>query len=315
MERSAEEVCDSTQEGPPEVPTIEGVPKGYDPGIPLDVVKILTEGKGVGDASTDITRDVVLAYATTKGASFQKGKAKARSAARKFLEKLLKRTYNELSALTSNYTNRKVAEKKAIAANYEVEPKDAKPVRRAQFNKYSKKFKSILKGAYHEAYELGLKSTGAAAFLTAGGGRLVSAKDRRWVEGAFKHEMRYLNKLLDDIKNVRNQGRVSHRIGMYVATVGSIYYTGRVAVTPPNHVLFWVAKIDKRICPQCRYMAVNSPYTKFNIPITPASGHTRCLSNCRCSIAVRPVSQEYFGRVATGVGRATHLRRLRAAIT
>jgi len=297
LEWPSEEVCDCASQDTPEVQTIEGLSEGYDPGIPADVIKILAEGKGVGDAVHDITRDVVLAHATTTGASFHKGKARARSAARRQLEKELQRTYKRLMGLTTTFTKKKRTKK------------------RPKFSKYSKEFKNILKKAYYVAYELGLKSTGAAAFLTAGGSRLVSSADRKWIESAHRQEMRYLNRLLDDVNKNRQAGRWAYRIGMYVATVGSIYYSGRVAVTPPNHVLFWVSKIDNKICPQCRYMSVNSPYTKFNIPITPASGHTRCLSNCRCTIAVRPVSQEYFNKIRKGVGRAAHLRRLKAALT
>jgi hypothetical protein len=293
LEWPSEGVCDCASQDTSEIQTIEGLSEGHDSGIPVDVSQILSEGKGVGTASHDIERDVILAYATTTGASFHKGKAKARSAARKKLERMLKRTYTKLLGLTTSYNK-----------------KD-----KGGYGKYSKEFKRVLKDAYYQAYELGLKSTGASAFLTAGGSRLVSQKDRKWIESAFRHEMRYLNKFLGDVKTNKASGRWPHRVGMYVATVGSIYYSGRVAVTPPNHALFWIAKLDNKICPQCKYMATNSPYTKFNMPITPASGHTRCLSNCRCAIAVRPVSQAYFERLRKGVSRATHLRRLKAALT
>ena len=289
MERVTQEVCDCSSQDPSEVQAIEGISEGHDPRIPIDVEKILVEGKAVGSVATDITRDVVLSYATTTGASFQKGKAKARSASRKQLERLLQGTHIRLVALVSNYKKKK----------------------KAPFKKFSDDFKGILKDAYYKAYELGLKSTGSAAFLTAGGSKLVTPRDRQWVESAFRQEMRYLNRFLIDIKLNRTPGRWPHRIGMYVATIGSVYYTGRVNVTPPNHAMFWIAKIDNRICPHCKYMAASSPFTKFNIPITPASGYTRCLSNCRCSIAVRPVSKEYFEKLLTDVSRDSHLRRLR----
>jgi hypothetical protein len=236
---------------------------------------------------------VVLSYATTNGSSFHKGKSRARSAARKQLERVLQNTHVRLVALVDSYKKKK----------------------KAKFDAFKKDFKSILLRAYYKAYELGLKSTGASAFLTAGGGKLITPSDRKWVESAFRQEMRYLNKLLTDIKLNRYPNKWPKRIGMYVATVGSVYYTGRVAVTPPNHALFWVAKIDSRICPQCRYMATHSPFTKYNMPITPASGHSRCLSNCRCSIAVRPVNKAYFTKLRRDVSRATHLRRLKAALS
>jgi len=288
LERTVEGVCNCSSQDPPEVQAVKGIPEGYDSRIPIDVKKLL-EGKAVGDVATDITRDVVLSYATTKGASFHKSKASARSAARKQLERLLRRTYARLTTLVANYKKKE----------------------NSPFKKFSDEFKSILRDAYYKAYELGLKSTGASAFLTAGGSKLLSTKDRKWVDGAFRQEMGYLNRFLIDIKLNRNPGRWQHRVGMYVASVGSIYYAGRVSATPPNHALFWIAKIDHRICKHCQYMATHSPYTKYNIPVTPASGYTQCLSNCRCAIAVRPVSKEYFERLMKDVSRDTHLRRLK----
>jgi hypothetical protein len=294
LEWTIEGICNCSPQDPLEVQALQGLPEGYDPRITVDVNSLLVEGKGVGKVATDITRDVVLSHATTRGASFHKDKSKARSAARKQLERVLQDTHVRLIALVDRFKKKK---------------------KYVRFDAFKKEFKSILKASYYKAYELGLKSTGSATFLTAGGSKLVTPSDRKWVEAAFLQEMKYLNRLLTDIKLNRTPGRWPHRIGMYVATVGSIYYTGRVAVTPPNHALFWIAKIDSRLCPQCRYMATHSPFTKYNIPITPASGHTKCLSNCRCAIAVRPVSKAVFTRLRKDVSRATHLRRLKAALS
>lgn len=291
MERTTQQACNCASQDPSEVQAIERISEGYVGDLPTDVEKILVEAKSVGSVATDITRDVTLSYATTRGSSFQKGKSKARTAARKHLEKLLQDTHIRLVALTTTYINKK----------------------RGDFKKFSGEFKKILKDAYYRAYEYGLRSTGSAAFLTAGGQPLILPKDRKWIESAFRQETRYLNKFLADIKVNKHPGKWPHRIGMYVATIGSIYYSGRVAVTPPNHALFWIAKLDNNICPQCKYMATHSPYTKFNLPITPASGYTVCLANCRCAIAVRPVSSKYFETLRGAVSRDTHMRRLRAA--
>ncbi len=250
MEWTIEGICDCSPQDTSEVQAIKGLPEGYDPRFSIDVNKLLVEGKGIGKVATDITRDVVLAHATTKGASFHKGKSKARSAARKQLERVLNDTHVRLMSLVDRFKKKK---------------------KYVRFDAFKKDFKSILKSAYYKAYELGLKSTGSAIFLTAGGSKLITPSDKKWVESAFLQEMKYLNGFLTDIKLNRIPGRWPHRVGMYVATVGSIYYTGRVAVTPPNHALFWIAKIDNKLCPQCRYMATHSPFSKFNIPIKHSS--------------------------------------------
>lgn len=293
MERTTKQECNCSSQDPSEVQTIEGISEGYVGNLPSDVEKILVEAKSVGSVSTDITRDVTLSYATLTGSSFQAEKTKARGAARKRLERLLQNTHTQLIVLTANYTKKKKKDRK--------------------FKVFSGEFKDILKKAYNKAYEYGLRSTGAAAMLTAGGSPLILPKDKKWIDSAFRQETQYLNKFLKDIHGDVRPNKWPNRIGMYVATLGSVYYTGRVAVTPPNHAMFWIAKIDNNICAQCKYMAINSPYTKFNIPITPASGYTSCLSNCRCAIAVRPVSKEYFDTLRRKPTREAHLRRLRAS--
>lgn len=291
MERTTKQTCNCSTQDPSEVQTIEGISEGHDCNLPADVERILVEAKSVGSVATDITRDVTLTYATTRGASFQAGKTKARSAARKHLERLLQDTHTRLMSLTLNYSKKK----------------------KRKFREFSGEFKKILKDAYYKAYEYGLRSTGSAAFLTAGGSPLILPKDKKWIDSAFTQETRYLNKFLTDINTGKQPNKWPNRVGMYVATIGSIYYSGRVAVTPPNHALFWIAKLDNKICPQCKYMAVNSPFTKFNLPITPASGYTSCFSNCRCAIAVREVSKQYFDGLMGKPSRLSHMRRLKAA--
>lgn len=293
MERTAERTCNCAEAHSLEVPTLQGLPEGYDGNLATDVtLEELLEGKRLGEAANDIVRDIVLSQATTKGASFTSDRSKARSAARKQLEKLLQRTYSKLIARIANYKKKK----------------------RGDYREFSTEFRKILKAAYYDAYKLGIKSNGADALLTAGGSPLILPKDKKWIEATFRQETVYLNRFLADIKNDKYPKKWPHRTGMYVAAVGSVYYTGRIAGTPPSYALFWVAKIDNRICPQCKYMAVHSPYTKANIPITPASGYTRCLSNCRCGIAVRPVSRDYYEKISRGPTRDQHLRALKRSL-
>lgn len=292
MERTTKSTCNCAEAHSLEVPSFEGLPEGYDERLSLDVnIDTLLEGKRLGEAANDIVRDIVLAHATTKGASFISSRSKAQSAARKQLEKLLQKTYATHIAQIANYKKQK----------------------RGDFKKFSTSFKKTLKAAYYDAYRLGIKSNGADALLTAGGSPLILPKDKAWIEATFRQETLYLDRFLKDIQNDHQPKRWPHRTGMYVAAIGSVYYTGRIAGTPPNYAFFWVAKIDNRICPQCKYMAVHSPYIKTTIPITPASGYTRCLSNCRCGVAVRQVSREYYEKISRGPTRDQHLRALKRA--
>jgi hypothetical protein len=290
LERTTQSACNCASPDSLEVQAIKRISARYDSDLTPNVEELL-EGKRLGEAANDIVRDIVLAHATTKGASFISARSKAQTAARKQLERLLQKTYASLIAEIANYKKKK----------------------RGNFRKFSTAFKKTLKDAYYKAYELGIKSNGADALLTAGGSPLILPKDKKWIEATFRQETVYLSRFLNDIRNDHQPNRWPHRTGMYVAAIGSVYYTGRVAGTPPNYAFFWVAKIDNRICPQCKYMSANSPYTKQNLPITPASGYTRCLSNCRCGVAVRKVSKEYYEKISKGPTRDTHLRRLKRA--
>lgn len=286
MEQPEQVQCSHPEACHAKLQSLQGIPTGYDGDEPSH----LTEGKEIGDPVSEIERDVVLTHATTRDASFTKDKEAARSVSRKKLEQLLKSTHKTLMLSVQSFKDKKIS-----------------------YKNFSDEFKETLKGAYYKAYTLGLQSTGAAAALTAGGNPLLLPADKKWLEAAFRQELQYLNRFLSDIKRGHQAGRWPHRVGMYVATVGSIYYAGRVAATPANHALFWIAKLDHKICPQCKYMATHSPFTKHNIPITPASGYTRCLANCRCKIVLRPVSEEYYLKLRQGVSRETHLRRLKKA--
>lgn len=201
--------------------------------------------------------------------------------------------------------------------------------------------KHLLKMAYYEAFDLGLKSSGAGR-LRAG----RAATDTRWVESAYRHEMRYFNKFLREIvasadpevlqkeidpKTKRPTGRtlrvrppkvsargddlIHKRMQAYTDTVKHVYYAGRVMGTPDGMVIDWIAPLDRRTCNGCRFLSNHSPYTKNSLPSTPRAGDTRCRNNCRCRLIVREVPRSKFiqiqGEQRTRRWYAEQLQRLK----
>jgi hypothetical protein len=200
--------------------------------------------------------------------------------------------------------------------------------------------KHLLKTAYHEAFDLGIKSSGAGA-LRAGRADI----DTRWVESAYRHEMRHFNKFLREIVasaepevlrkeidpktgkptvdprtgrptgklirvappkvSVRGDDMIHARMQAYADTVKHVYYAGRVMGTPDGMVIDWISPLDRRTCRGCRFLSDNSPYTKNSLPSTPRAGDTRCLNNCRCRLVVREIPRAKYIETQ----RAQHSRR------
>jgi hypothetical protein len=283
----------------------------------------LVESKAVGKHDFNIQRDVVLLNATRQGVKFQRSHAAAHDAAREKLDGVLEAAYERGVSYIEKYLQNRIS-----------------------FEELQRGVRSSLWQGYNRSFELGMRSTGASKILAAHPPLYaITHADRAWLNSAFQTELRFLNGFLDDIRKGRlpatqlpisPQGKLIttpgnqpvtilphreippawlRRYGMYIAAIGSVFYSGRVMVTPPNHVIFWLAKLDGKTCPQCRYMARNSPYTKYNLPITPASGFTRCLGNCRCRIQLQEVNTEYFTElVSHSVTRETHMRKLKTAV-
>ncbi len=186
--------------------------------------------------------------------------------------------------------------------------------------------KHLLKTAYHEAFDLGIKSSGAGS-LRAGRADI----DTRWVDSAYRHEMRHFNKLLREIvtsaqpevlrkvfdpKTGRPTGQtvqvtppkmsdrghslIHRRMQAYADTVKHVYYVGRVMGTPDGMIIDWISPLDRGTCRGCRFLSENSPYTKNTLPSTPRAGDTQCLNNCRCRLVMREVQRAKFIEIQRG---------------
>lgn len=176
-----------------------------------------------------------------------------------------------------------------------------------------KDMKEDLRRLYHQAYLLGIR--GSAAALSADQD-LLSPEDRRWVDSAVNHEMRFLNRFLDQaFNNELTPAQIQARTQMYMNTVKSVYDSGRVIGSALNSLIYWVYNPEAHHCNSCLFLRDNSPYTKKTLPTTPRSGSTECLSNCKCHLRIVQADPSLIAQVEsksmTRASLLTHLRQMK----
>lgn len=173
-----------------------------------------------------------------------------------------------------------------------------------EFRAYiKKKSKKIFYEYYRKAYFLGVKAAGAGIsqsyqqliFKDSADPKITKEEDR-WVKTAAAAEMKFWGKFLN---NAAQYKEVNRRIGMYVTSLEGTYNAGRVAGSPNNSLVYWL--MDKKThvsCPECDYLADNSPWTKDFLPTTPKAGMCSCLFNCRCALKILPTTQEEYKKAS-----------------
>jgi hypothetical protein len=165
-------------------------------------------------------------------------------------------------------------------------------------NKMSKtawqtKVKNSLRTAYETAFELGIQSSGASKYQVS-----TSSADLDFIRSAVREEMKYFNKLLDQIDQGKVRGGMMNRLSAYADALKHVFYSGRIMGTPSGMVIDWIAPMDRNTCGGCSFLYHHSPYTKATLPTTPRAGNTPCLNRCRCRLVVRSVSKEAYERVS-----------------
>jgi hypothetical protein len=175
---------------------------------------------------------------------------------------------------------------------------------------FQKDLARVMKRAWRDVFIAGVRSAGIR-------GRNphepieFSAEDEKWLKSAIKHEMRFLNKFVRAVTEQEYKMPLDRRTGMYIDALESFYDSARVMGMPATSVFRWVGKKDKRVCESCQYLQKHSPYHKKNLPTTPRSGLTVCLTNCRDRLLVRVVGSDEALRVlADGPTREQHLKKL-----
>jgi hypothetical protein len=170
----------------------------------------------------------------------------------------------------------------------------------------------IMKRAWKEVFAAGVRATGIAGRGQGKSGVEFTADDETWLKGAMAHEMRFLNGFVNAVADQDYKMPLSRRTRMYVDALESFYDSARVMGMPATSVFRWTGKRDKRVCESCTYLKEHNPYHKKNLPTTPRSGLTICLTNCRDRLLVRVVSSdEALNVLHGGKTREQHIRKLR----
>ena len=170
----------------------------------------------------------------------------------------------------------------------------------------------LMKRAWRDVFIAGVRAGGQPPTKTLGVLAKVSPVDEKWLAGAVKHEMTFLNRFLADV--VAGKGKMPYlrRASMYVRALTSFYESARVIALPANSLIYGKGPNDKRTCPSCSYMFAHNPFTKKTLPTTPRSGLTICLTNCRDRLLIRRVApEEVIAAQEAGLSRGTHVRNLR----
>jgi len=138
------------------------------------------------------------------------------------------------------------------------------------------KFKNDLRQSYVNAFLAGMRASGHPTRPT--------QEELRWVDSAWKHELRYVNRLVGEISQGTPVDRLQHRIKMYPRVVRAMFDAGRVAGGHPDALIYWEVDHDAEHCPDCLYLESLAPFTAKTLPTTPRAGLCRCLGNCKCRL-------------------------------
>ena len=149
----------------------------------------------------------------------------------------------------------------------------------------------IMRTAWRDVFLAGLRAGGTPGTGAGKGKTLVKLGhgDDAWLKTAMAHESRFLNKFLTAIIEGTTKMPIERRTDMYVTALSSFYESAKVIALPSNILIWWAGPNDKKTCPSCEFMFENGPYTKWNVPTTPRSGATICLTNCRDRLFIRRV--------------------------
>ena len=165
------------------------------------------------------------------------------------------------------------------------------------------RLKKLFKETYFRAYSLGMEASGVPFVKP-------EKTDLSWLDGARKHEYQYLNSFLRDIETKSGKMDYKRRWEMYVNTLDFVYRAGKVEALPAQYVIDWIMT-DAEHCESCLFLERHSPYTKWTLPCIPRDGTTRCLSNCRCYLRLRPPNSRKEWLQANSVNKNWMLRELK----
>jgi hypothetical protein len=253
----------------------------------------LDEGKAIGSARA---RDLKLAHDLTYRRDYHtslyaKRRKIGHTVASKKLIEIQTRTERQLLSHLSGFRRGKIDE-----------------------DQFRSRAVATMREAWKDSFIAGIRASGFKG-QSAGKGKItmkLMERDHRWLKGAAKHEMRFLNRFIRDV--VGGEGKLSYpvRAKMYVESLRAFFESARVLAMPNRMVIHWIKVPDHRVCEGCAYLARMSPFTKHTLPCTPRAGLCSCISRCRCRLLIRRATETEVRLVESKqLTRRQHLRNLR----
>ena len=184
-----------------------------------------------------------------------------------------------LAALSSKFNHQMLrhlmAAESALKQANSATTTHAKRVAQGNYKAEIAKLKRLLRESYLKSYRFGVASSGLKGkFLRKS---FLSPEETRWVDSAVKHENRFLNGLLGDIKSGKSVASLRYRVGLYAKALKAAFTAGQVLATGQDTLIFWRLHPEAQHCQDCLMLAANSPYTKENLPTQPKAGLCQCV--------------------------------------
>ena len=242
----------------------------------------LVEGKSLGTADVDdlsLLQDIARKKDHNL-ANFAKARKTGSSVGKRKLKQVQKRTEDGLRGLIDQWDDSKLTEKA-----------------------FRKKATKLMRQAWRDVFLAGVRAGGTQSSGLKGKDdplALLGPGDDKWLKSAVKHEMQFFNKLLDAVVTNDFVMPIPRRVKMYVKAMESFYDSARIISLPNNTVIHWAGPRGTNMCPSCEFLFDNSPYTTANLPTTPRSGMTLCLTNCRDWLYIRRVPPKKAKEVLDG---------------
>jgi len=150
----------------------------------------------------------------------------------------------------------------------------------------------LLRNAHERAFELGLRAAGLSNPK-----KLIETDKTlgKRIESLVAGEMKYFEKMLNQMREGELRGSPAGRADRYVEAVYSSFDQGRVSGMPNVSLFHWHLESDEP-CNDCKLIARFSPFTRATLPTVPKAGMTRCFNNCYCKLEVEPVTEQRMAR-------------------
>jgi len=170
---------------------------------------------------------------------------------------------------------------------------------------FRKRATKLMRQAWRDVFLAGIRAGGTPSSGLRSKGdplTLLGPGDDKWLKSAIRHEMGFFNRLLDAIVTGDFVMPIPRRVKMYVTAMESFYDSARVIALPNNTIIYWTGPGVKAgtACPSCLFLFENSPYTTANLPTTPRSGMTMCITACRDWLYIRRVPPKQAKEVLDG---------------